>query len=348
MRIDGKRIWLKMFCCAFIGLAVFGGTDKVEAKKNIKPKAVLGSSRMGLKNGTYQETEFNEPYSAVEYNGNVYVTDTGNHCIRKVDMNSKTVSMFTGFGISDKTPDHLKGYEDTGTAMAKFNEPRGITVDEKGTFFVADTGNHVIRKIKEGQVYTYAGTGRAGHKNGKRKETEFNRPCDLAFMNGHLYVADSLNSAIRKIDEKGEVSTVLQGNKLIEPSGLYVADNELYIVDSGAQRIFKYKAGEGIQLVAGEKREKDGQTGYRKWGKKDGTAKKARFSFPKSVVKDKKELFIADTWNSSIRTVCSGKVKTLLRLKKKVFAARPTKLLLVGKELIIVDSANHQLLIYKR
>lgn len=343
------RRWRTMsFAVIALSLAIFVLFPFTAWGAGIKLKSVIGSTVSGLKDGDFSKAGFNEPYSAAEYNGALYVTDMGNHCIRKVDIQSKTVSMFTGFGIFNKNQDNLKGYMDADVATAKFNEPRGIAFDEKGDIFVADSGNHVIRKIKDGQVYTYAGTGKAGNKNAKMKDSEFNRPCDLAFMNGSLYVADSLNSSIRKIDGKGEVSTILQGNELIEPSGLYVEGNELYIVDSGAQRIFKYKEGKGLRFVAGEKREKDEQTGYRKWGNKDGKVKKARFKFPKAVVKYKKELLIADTWNSSIKVLRSGKVKTLIKLKKKVFAVRPTKILSVGKELVIVDTANHQLLIYKR
>lgn len=341
------RRWVKSVIGIGFIFIMFGmSVSDVAADKLSKPKFVIGNGKAGLKDGGFSQAVFNEPYSAALYKENLYVTDSANHCIRLVDFDKKQVSMYTAGNIQDKSPAALKGYRDSYISMAQFNEPRGISVDKDGVIYIADTGNHVIRKIKNNNVYTYAGTGKAGDKSDKLSNSEFNRPSDVAVLGDFLYVADTLNSAIKKIDKQGNVTTVLQGNKLIEPSGLSSYGDTLYIADSGAQRIFKYKEGEGISTVAGRYTALDSQTGYRKWGLKDGKVKSALFNFPKSVAVDSGSLLVADTWNSRIRKIKSGKVKTLLKFKR--FQARPTKILTTKKEMIVVDQANHQILVYKK
>lgn len=341
------RKWTIGFAAIGLTFAVLGGSAlQVTAAKFSKPKLMIGREQAGLKDGNYNRAQFNEPYSAVLHKGNLYVTDSGNHCIRFVDLKRKYVSMYTGGNITDKDPELLKGYRDSHISTAKFNEPRGIAVDKEGVIYVADTGNHVIRKIKNDKVYTYTGTGKAGDKSNNLADSEFNRPSDVAILGDSIYIADTLNSAIKKIDKQGKVVTVLQGNMLIEPVGLTSYKNSLYITDSGAQRIFKYREGKGISVVAGEKSSLDSQTGYRKWGLKDGKAKSALFNFPKAVAMDKGSLLVADTWNARVRKIKDGKVKTLIKLKG--FQARPTKILTTKKEMLIIDQANNQILIYKK
>jgi hypothetical protein len=96
---------------------------------------------------------------------------------------------------------------------ATFRNPMGIAYDDSGSLFVADEGNHAIRKIStNGLVSTIAGNGMPGFVNGRggrKGVARFNRPTDVAIdKKGNLYVADAGNLAIRKIDTKGNVTTV--------------------------------------------------------------------------------------------------------------------------------------------
>jgi sugar lactone lactonase YvrE len=104
-----------------------------------------------------------------------------------------------------------RGYADgTGTA-ARFNNALGIAVDNAGNFFVADSGNHTIRKITpSGVVSTIAGTvGLAGSRDGTIATAQFNRPSAIALDGvGNLYIADAENNTIRKIAPDGLVTTV--------------------------------------------------------------------------------------------------------------------------------------------
>ncbi len=111
--------------------------------------------------------------------------------------------------------------------------PEDIAVDSSGNFYIADTSNHVIRKIStKGVISTYAGTGSYGMSNGSATSAEFALPKGVAVdSSGNVYVADSANNAIRKIDRYGSVTT-LAGSGLNNPQGVVVANGNVYIADT--------------------------------------------------------------------------------------------------------------------
>ena len=131
---------------------------------------------------------------AVDDKGNLYVADAGSHSILKVTSAGK-VTTLAGTGSS--------GFADGAAASAKFNSPYGVAVDASGNVYVADTGNHRIRKITTaGQVTTVAGTGSPGFVNGFGSKAQFNNPFSVAIdVSGNIYVGDSENNCIRKIVE---------------------------------------------------------------------------------------------------------------------------------------------------
>ena len=104
---------------------------------------------------------------------------------------SWVVSTFAGSGT--------EGYKDTGTE-AKFDGPRGVTVDSSGNLYVADSGNHRIRKITSTGVVTTLAGSTEGHHDATGTEAQFDNPFGVAVdSSGNLYVADSNNNRIRKI-----------------------------------------------------------------------------------------------------------------------------------------------------
>ncbi|MBU1167320.1 protein kinase [Patescibacteria group bacterium] len=114
------------------------------------------------------------------------------------------------------------GFKNGPKEQAKFRYPYGMAVDKAGNLYVADYGNHVIRKIdQKGIVSTYAGVPmEGGYKNGARLKAKFSRPTHLAFddRNKIFYVSDTGNAMVRKIDSKGKVTTFLDLNKLSKDS----------------------------------------------------------------------------------------------------------------------------------
>ena len=158
----------------------------------------------GTNDGPGTEARFNYPEGvAVDGAGNVYVADTSNHTIRKVTPAGVVTTLAGTPGVSGTN-------NGTGTA-AKFYYPFGLAVDTNGTVYVADTYNHVIRKITAaGAVTTFAGKmSTSGSANGTSTTARFYYPVGMAVgSGGTLYVADYGNNFIRKITSSGTVSTL--------------------------------------------------------------------------------------------------------------------------------------------
>lgn len=147
----------------------------------------------GFTNGSGNIASFSSPVGLVaDATGNIYVADQGNNCIRKITP-AGVVTTFAGTG--------LPGTADGTLSTASFNLPKAITIDLLGTMYVADAGNHTIRKITlDGTVSTLAGAGSAGFADGLNTTAYFNDPSGLvADAMGNLYVTDGANQRIRKI-----------------------------------------------------------------------------------------------------------------------------------------------------
>ena len=158
----------------------------------------------GTTDGTGSAARFYAPFGVTIQGVNLYVTDTANHTIRKVTTGGVATTLAGTAGTSGTT-------DATGTS-AKFNTPTGIVSD--GTnLYVADSGNHTIRKvvIVGGAVTTLAGTaGTSGSADGTGAAARFNQPVGLTIDNaGNLYVSDQNYTKIRKIvTSTGVVTTV--------------------------------------------------------------------------------------------------------------------------------------------
>lgn len=166
---------------------------------------LAGSPGMsGSADGLGSAASFNSPIGvAVDSSNNVYVGDTFNHTIRKItpDGNVNTLAGFPGSSGS---------IDGTGSA-ARFNLPIGVAVDGPGNVYVADAGNHTIRKITPGGlVSTFAGLpGSLGSVDGTGSSARFNSPFGVAVDGaGNVYVADTGNNTFRKVTPAGVVSTL--------------------------------------------------------------------------------------------------------------------------------------------
>ncbi len=135
--------------------------------------------------------------------GNLYVADFSSHVIRRISPTGVMTTLAGGFG--------MKGSEDGIGAAARFNVPLGLALDSSNNIYVADCGNHLVRKIsKNGAVTTVAGrAGVSGAANGIGSGAQFNKPSSVGVdRGGNLYVADLGNNLLRKITPDGAVSTL--------------------------------------------------------------------------------------------------------------------------------------------
>lgn len=319
---------------------------------------------LAYRDGAAAQALFSEPGGlAADASGALYIMDTGNSLVRT--LSSGTVSTAAGAIAGRDAHGYAIGlYKDGGASGARFNKPTFCTV-VGGKLLISDTGNHVIRALQNGTVYTFCGTGRAGYQDGKADDCAFHTPGGIAAgADGSLYVADTMNHCIRKIAPDRSVTT-LAGTpeqagyadgeagaaRFCEPAGIAVgADGVVYVADAGNQRIRKIENGKVTTLAGGGSTAADAD-GYLPGGYRNGSAKTAQFHFPQGLcMMDAGVLLVADAGNHAVRAVTTdGAVTTLAGTGEAgcvdgaALTAQfnlPTDLCAVGNTLYIADSLN--------
>ncbi|NLJ72013.1 MAG: hypothetical protein GX333_03240 [Syntrophomonadaceae bacterium] len=324
---------------------------------------IIGSGDFDYKDGRVDEAAFRFP------NGLAYakkaeaiiIADTQNHCIRSLNLKSLEVTTVAGKSQGlDRFGFPGGGYLDGGVKEAMFSHPKGLVAADNGAIIIADTNNHAIRQIYQGQVTTIAG-GTMGYQDGQALKAYFNKPTAIAIgKDDNLFVADTLNNVIRKIDLKGNVTTYAgkpdDTSILNEPTDL-VADKEgnLYVIDSGNHQVKKITAQDTLEVVAGNKGVKDTDSNYWLGGYLNGPTKIAYFNFPKGItLKANDTLYIADSYNHVIREVSSDMVTTVAgtnlageKLKPNFLSQfdGPTKLVYAKDSLFIADQWNNRIIL---
>ncbi len=168
-----------------------------------------GTAGFGGDGGAAVDAQLKGPNgAAVDRSGNVYIADTRNHRIRKVDA-AGNISTIAGTGAAGF------GGDGGAAAAAQLNNPYGVAADGGGNIYIADTGNHRIRKIDaDGNISTVAGTGTAGYSGdgGAAAAAQLNSPYGVAAdAAGNVYIADSGNDRIRRVDRAGQITTFAGG-----------------------------------------------------------------------------------------------------------------------------------------
>ena len=253
----------------------------------------------------------------VDYFGNLFIADTYNNRIRKVNT-SGVITTIAGSGAAGVGTGGFSG--DGGQATtASLNTPTGIVVDLAGNLYVADAGNNRIRKIdaNTGVISTIAGTGTAGYSldSGAATLATLNSPNSLVLdKNGNLYFTDQENDRIRKINlSTGLINTVAGGNAvgayggdgglatnalLNTPTGITIdSTGNLYFSDYGNNRIRKVNLNTNIiTTIAG-----DSTRGYNG----DGIlASIAKLDNPFNMAADALgNIYIADSYGQRIRKI---------------------------------------------
>ena len=246
------------------------------------------------------------PYTVTfDASGNMYIADGLNHRIRKVNT-AGIISTVAGNGTA--------GYSGDGgpATVAELNNPTGITFDAFGNMYVADNQNFRIRKINTAGIistvvssgYGYSGNG------GPATAAKLSQPHGIAFdLSGNLYIADTYNACIRKVNTAGIISTIAGNDtsgykgdgglataaELSEPVGIaFDAAGNLYIAD--AFRIRKVNTAGIINTVVG-----NGSQGYSGDG---GLATAAQLNYPGGIAFDVSgNMYITDGFNACVRMI---------------------------------------------
>ena len=149
----------------------------------------LAGGTGGYNDGTGTNARFNNPFGITCDSSNIYVADTLNNRIRKI----------TPGGVVTTLAGGTSGYNDGTGTNALFNYPYGITCDSSN-IYVADSANNRIRKITPGGVVTTVAGGTSGYNDGTGTNALFNNPNGITCDSSNIYVADSFNNLIRKIN----------------------------------------------------------------------------------------------------------------------------------------------------
>jgi sugar lactone lactonase YvrE len=259
----------------------------------------------GSFDGTGEEAQFYSPYGlAVAPGGILYVADSSNHCIRKIDA-AGAVSTLAG-------KPGFPGSQDGAGTDARFAYPRGIAIDASGQLYVADTHNHLIRRVSPGgEVRTLAGRARQpGSRDGERSEARFEYPTALAVdRNGTIYVADSGNKTIRKMDpgSEGRVTTLAGAPKAYgkedgpgtearfgNPQGIAVNETgTVYVADTTSQAIRMMQPDGTVSTLLAQP-----------WNSAENRGSAHHNSYPFGVATDASgSIYIAVPANSSVRKI---------------------------------------------
>jgi sugar lactone lactonase YvrE len=251
---------------------------------------------------------------AVDGAGNLFIADTQNRRIRRVDATTGIITTVAGNGSVGSSGDG------GGAVEAELDDPEGVAVDGLGNLYIADTNNYRIRRVDTtGVITTIAGIGTAGltGDGGAAIAAQLGEPIGVAVdAQGNVYIADSANNRIRRIDATGTITTVAGSGctqpcvpgfsgdggpatsaTLAGPAGVTI-DNagDLYIADTFNQRVRKVDVTGTITTVAGSM-----NAGFAGDG---AAAISAELDEPYAVAIDAAgDIYIADSMNNRIRAV---------------------------------------------
>lgn len=244
---------------------------------------------------------------AVDRHGNVYIAENVNHIVRKISPDG-IITTIAGTGE--------EGFSgDGGLAVsAQLRLPRGVAVDKNGNVYIADAGNHKIRKVSTaGIITTVAGTGKDTEYNGLITPDDLYAPYDVEVdNNGNVYILDSYYSRVRLLTPDGVVRTIVATSyehgfsgdgglaidaKLNVPYGIAVDQaGNIYIADTHNSRIRKVSVDGIITTIAGT-----GEEGYSGDG---GPAISAKLNRPHGITVDKNNnIYFADYYNDRVRKI---------------------------------------------
>jgi len=286
---------------------------KIDTSGNISTIAGTGTEGFSGDGGAATSATLDSPYRVTfDSNGHLYISDLGNNVIRKVDTNGN-ISTFAGNGT--------EGYTGDGGAAtsAKLNQPSGVAFDSNGNLYISSHNNDVIRKVDtNGNISTFAGNGTEGYSGdgGAATSATLSNPWGVTVdASGNVYIADSENHRIRKVDTNGNISTFAgTGTEGFSGDGgaatsatlnssemIRIHNNNAYIADYGNNRVRKIDNNGIITTIAGTDKFND-----------DGiAASEARIELPRNMWMDNNDnLYVADQNANLVRKIDANGIIT--------------------------------------
>ncbi|MHB8421839.1 MAG: beta-propeller fold lactonase family protein [Leptospirales bacterium] len=292
------------------------GNDMIRKISSNSVESIAGANhRARYRDGVGANARFNNPegLAVTQDAKTLYVADSRNNMIRKIDLATKTVSTIAG---------HT--FPSSGDGVGKsagFETPRGLVLSPDGkTLYVADSGNNMIRKIDlaTNQVTTLAGGGKlmAGFADGVGTQATFKEPRSLAISSDGqiLYIADTRNHLIRKMILATNSVSTLAGHAgfpgtlngpgpdayFYHPTSISIDGNKLYVADGANADIRMVDLGTGVvSTIAGATL----GGGVPIAGREDGSGMEGHFQFPGALTFSHGSLYVADTPADTIRKV---------------------------------------------
>jgi DNA-binding beta-propeller fold protein YncE len=328
LRLDVRRITrLLSRVCLLVALC----SPTFVASEMLEPGSVVtlaGTTKAGF-NGDFlpdgaprlaEASELNLPWGvAIGPSGRyLYVADSGNHRVRRIDRRSKTIFTVAGNGSPD--------YRGDGgiAANASLQAPAGIAIDKDGDLYIADMGNHRVRRVDvAGNITTVAGGNRPGFYGdyGVATQAALRSPVDVAIDSvGNLFISDSGNHRVRMVDPDGIITTVAGSGardfdgdskrgraSAMTPSGIALdGAGGLLVADAGNHRIRRVDLLTGITTTLAGRANGFGGDG--------GLALGARLNSPSGIAVSRSgDVFIADSGNRRIRMIsgATGVIETV-------------------------------------
>jgi DNA-binding beta-propeller fold protein YncE len=264
---------------------------------------IVGNSTAGAADGPFQNASLHRPQGMALDGETLYVADTENHLIRRVDLKAKMVETVAGTGKQS-----LEYFKEGPARTIALSSPWDLQIVGR-QLYITMAGPHQIWKmdLDSREVSTYAGSGREARKDGSLLESAFAQPSGIAYDGKRLYVADSESNIIRAIDPvKGQVETLVGGDlfdfgdvdgsgddvRLQHPLGVLAVGNKILIADTYNHKI--------KQLDPAERTVKT-FLGRGKPGQVDGSS--PSFYEPGGLSVANEKLYVADTNNHAVRVV---------------------------------------------
>ncbi len=300
--LNSEFSWPYGVCHDPITDAIFVADAQNNCIRKIQDGIVTTVAGMGIPgdlDGLGVNARFQTPTGVYFKNGYLYICDDLNSKIKRMDGSGNVITI-AGNG--------MEGFYDGPAMQAEFFQPKSLVVDNNGVVYVADYENHRIRKIEDGVVSTYAGTGNAGDGTGPALLADLHRPRDLCLDDaGNLYFVDLMNNKVKVVTTDGMVELVAGSGIAGWADGTgadaqfdipvaidWLSPGVLVILDAVNPRLRKVTTTGVVTTIAGS-----GVAGY-----VDGPLFESAFALPQDVCVDNEgRIYVGDRDNNVIRVL---------------------------------------------